>query len=68
MRRLGALVLLAVVAACAPVKPWQRGALADRRMLPAVQPEREAGREHVLGVREGAQGGHGAAGGACGCN
>lgn len=64
---MGVAVALAL-GGCAEVKPWQRGVLADRRMQTDVQPEREALREHVLSVREGAQGGKGASGGACGCN
>ncbi len=64
------LLMLAILAApgCAPVGAWQRGALLDRRMQVAPHPEREAARQHVLSVREGAAGGNGVAGGGCGCD
>jgi hypothetical protein len=56
--------------ACARVRPWERGALADAAMNPNA-PQTQARREfpnHVLDVREGSTGGVGTAGGGCGCN
>lgn len=64
---LSGLVLL-LATGCVPVGAWQRGALVDRRMQAAPQPEREASRQHVFSVREGAAGGAGPAGGGCGCD
>jgi hypothetical protein len=64
------LVLLVALAGsgCATVEPWQRGTLAHRCMQVSPTPERAAAIEHVLTVREGAAGGHGASGGGCGCD
>jgi hypothetical protein len=61
---LGLLALL--VSACAPVAPWERGALAHPTMTPSdlVGPSEE----HVRAVHEGAVGGGTSAGGGCGCN
>ncbi len=63
---LGAIAL--VTSGCAGVEPWQRGTLAQRCMQVAPAPEREAARQHVLAVREGATTSTGAAGGGCGCD
>ncbi len=68
------LLLLGLAAAacgalgCATVQPWERGVLADRRMRAVASPDCEGARAHVLAVREGAAGGLGATGVACGCN
>jgi hypothetical protein len=62
------LILLPLLVGCVPVKPWQRGVLADRRMQWAPDPERAAARGHVWSVREGASGGQAGGGGACGCD
>ena len=62
-----ALVALAAVS-CATTKPWQREQLAKPVMAPDSDPDREALRGHLLGVREGAVGGLGGGGGGCGCN
>lgn len=67
-RALLALAVAVAAAGCAPVAAWQRGGLADRRMQPSLNSERDALRSHVLSVREGAAGGQGAAGGGCGCD
>lgn len=67
-------LLLAVFAAlvgcagCATTRPWQREHLADPSMSPDFDVDRDALRGHVLGTREGAQGGLGGGGGGCGCN
>lgn len=55
-------------AGCAAVEPWQRGTLAHPCMAVSPTPERDAAIDHVLTVREGATGGHGASGGGCGCD
>lgn len=68
MKRAVLTVLLWAVSACVPVPQWQRGVLGDRRMQPVVHPNRDNLRQHVLSVREGAIGGHGSAGGGCGCD
>lgn len=62
------LLLFCVLAGCAPVRPWERGALAHRCMQAAPQPSRAMLREHVMNVREAAQGGLGGAGAGCGCD
>jgi hypothetical protein len=54
-------------AACAPVRPWERGALAHRSMQPDARPEESRARTHMLNAREGSQGAEGEAGGGCGC-
>ena len=62
-------VALAVAStSCAPIRPWQRGALANRCMSVDLAREREAARQHVLSVREGATSSEGARGGGCGCD
>lgn len=66
--RLVLLLLAGGLCACAEVKPWQRGTLADRCMQATPDAERAAARQHVLSVREGAVGGTGRSGAACGCN
>jgi hypothetical protein len=52
--------------ACAPVAPYQRGALAHPTM---TAEDLATGLEsHVRAVSEGASGGLGGGGGGCGCN
>jgi hypothetical protein len=61
---------LVLLAGCATVQPWERGALAHRTMNPKT-PDRSCSEDflgHVYDVREGAAGGTGKAGGGCGCN
>lgn len=70
MRLLLALFIFAGSAACAPVRPWERGALAHASMDPAAA-DRTTAEDfvgHCFDVREGATGGLGRAGGGCGCN
>ncbi len=50
------------------VKPHQREYLADRIMRLDANPQEKAADQHILITREGAIGGHGTAGGGCGCN
>lgn len=66
MAFLGALTL----SACSvqPVKPWQRGALAQPAMAWEVDPILNEYREHVQFSKEAASGGNGLGGGGCGCN
>jgi hypothetical protein len=52
-------------AACAHVKPWERGKLAHYTMVNDMSGPAE---EHVHAVHEGAVGGSAAAGSGCGCN
>jgi hypothetical protein len=72
MRRLAALAvvsgLLAAMAGCATVKPWEKERLADP-IMSFERASREAARElHWIEAREGSTGGTGAAGGGCACN
>ena len=62
------LVLCALSSACVTTRPWQRERLASPLMSPDGDLERDALRTHMLGTREGAQGGLGHGGGGCGCN
>lgn len=64
----GLLGLALLGGGCAQVRPWERGALSDRRMQWAPDSDRASARLHVLTVREGATGAQGRAGAACGCN
>ncbi len=65
----GLLIAIAVVAplaGCAPVAPYERGTLAHPTMTPEDMTTAMDG--HVRGVSEGAHGGLGGGGGGCGCN
>lgn len=53
--------------ACVTVKPHQRQHLAQPEMNPATNALEENFYVHVESAREGGFGGHGAAGGGCGC-
>lgn len=53
--------------ACATVKPWQRGQLANRCMQFDPDAGLAAFRGHWQESREGASGGAGLQGGGCGC-
>lgn len=57
-----------VVAACAPVQPWERGRLALPHMALEGDTMLAAMDDHVYSSKEAASGGAGAAGGGCGCN
>jgi len=62
-------VLLGVLASgCVTTRAWERETLAKPSMSPDPDADQEALRAHVLGLREGAQGGFGGGGGGCGCN
>jgi len=61
-------VLVATLAGCTTVQPWERGNLADVTMRPDRDPLAAAMSEHVYFSREGSTGGRGVGGGGCGCN
>lgn len=71
MRHLTFVLALAALAAsttaCATVKPWQRGQLANRCMQFDPDGGFAAFRSHWQESREGASGGSGLQGGGCGC-
>ena len=57
-----------VLTGCQNVKPWQRGALADKTMRLDLSPLHTAQMEHTWFSREEANGGRSVGGGGCGCN
>ena len=61
------LALLAGLAACAEVAPWDRGDLAKPQMALDPNPLHAAMRAHVFTSREAAAGAATATGGGCGC-
>ncbi len=67
--RLASLSLAVTVAAggCVTVKPYERQYLAQPEMDPATDALEEIFYSHFEAAREGGFGGHGAAGGGCGC-
>ena len=66
--RVALLALLALlIAACTPVRPWQRDVLSRPQMQPVPHPLDASAREHAHQAREGAGGGIGSGGGGCGC-
>lgn len=72
-RVLAVLLLLAGAAAsggCAAmaVKPWDRDLLSQKQMSYRPLPMESAVDDHIYFSKEGSTGGHGAAGGGCGCN
>ncbi|GIX21393.1 MAG: hypothetical protein KatS3mg121_0176 [Gammaproteobacteria bacterium] len=62
--RLIAVSLLLCTAACAPVKPWERGVLAEPAMQPSADPMDDYVNEHVFFSKEAATGGRGVGGAA----
>lgn len=52
---------------CVTVTPAQRQELSKPEMTPATDGEEEVWHTHVEAAREAGFGGHGAAGGGCGC-
>jgi hypothetical protein len=66
MKYWAVLLLLAPLAGCVSVKPYERELLAQPGMS-FDSPTAEA-EQHVHESREGSFGGYGAAGGGCGCN
>lgn len=70
-RGLGLLVLAGLslsLAACARVKPYERGRLAKSDMRWDGDSELLGGQKHATDYREGSAGGYGGGGGGCGCN
>ena len=61
-------LLPALTASCTPVKPWQRGTLADPIMQPDRDPLGKGVIDHVYFSREAASGGRSVGGAGCGCN
>ncbi len=66
-------VTLTLVQGCAalqmePVKPWQRGILAQEAMQLDDDPTQSFADEHIYFSKEGSTGGKGVGGGGCGCN
>lgn len=68
--RLGLAALLPVLllAACADVKPWQKGDLARPEMQFEGDPLAARLAQHIYFSKENASGGYGVGGGGCGCN
>ncbi len=64
---LAAVPALLLAAACVTVTPAQRANLSQPEMTPASDADEESFHTHVEAAREGSMGGHGAAGGGCGC-
>jgi len=65
---LAAIIILAAMAGCTRVQPWEREYLADPIMRPDFGKEERAVKEHTLATREGSAGSFGVSGGGCGCN
>jgi Domain of unknown function (DUF4266) len=61
-----AIILTMMLAACAPVQPWEHGNLAKPQMALDPYPLQSALRTHNYGSREAGAGGNAAQGG-CGC-
>lgn len=67
-RILGPVVILgALTAGCVTVTPAERQQLSRPEMTPASDKGEEVWQTHVEAAREAGFGGHGAAGGGCGC-
>lgn len=58
---------LLVLTSCVTVTPAQRQYLSKPEMNPVTDAEEENFHAHIEAAREGSIGGHGAAGGGCGC-
>lgn len=67
MRRL-LLVATLLLAACASVKPWEKGYLAKPNMAFDPDPLEARQRNHIYASKEAASGGVGVGNGGCGCN
>ena len=63
-----ALVPMLLLAACADVKPWQKGQLARPEMALDGDPLAARLAQHIYFSKENASGGYGVGGGGCGCN
>ncbi len=62
------LVLASIGCGRTAVRASEKEFLADQIMIFDNDPHQVEADDHVLSNREGAAGGHGAAGGGCGCN
>jgi hypothetical protein len=60
--------LLALLAGCGSVQPWEKNNLAKPEMTFGGDALETRHAEHVYTSREGASGGAGVGGGGCGCN
>ncbi|MBA3581384.1 MAG: DUF4266 domain-containing protein [Gammaproteobacteria bacterium] len=60
--------LLFTLCACAPIKPWERGILAQPTMQLVPDKMVSYGNDHIYFSKEGSTGGKGVGGGGCGCN
>lgn len=67
-RVLAALLALLALGACADVKPWQKGDLAQPEMQFESDPLAARLARHIYFSKENASGGYGVGGGGCGCN
>jgi hypothetical protein len=67
VRAVACVALALVLGGCATVKPSEREVLSRPEMNPAGEGMEEQFQSHVESAREGGFGGHGAAGGGCGC-
>lgn len=67
VRWAAACVVVLGATGCVTVKPSQRQHLSKPEMSPESDVEEESFQTHVEAAREGSMGGHGAAGGGCGC-
>jgi hypothetical protein len=67
-RGLAALAAALALAACADVKPWQKGQLAKPEMAFDGDPLEARFLQHTYFSKENASGGYGVGGGGCGCN
>ncbi len=64
---LAAAPALFALSGCVSVTPAQRANLSKPEMSPESDADEESFHTHVEAAREGSMGGHGAAGGGCGC-
>ena len=62
------LLLLASMAGCATVRPWDRDLLAEKKMSFTPNPAIQAVDEHIYFSKEGSTGSQEVGGGGCGCN
>jgi hypothetical protein len=68
MKLVTAVVVAAMLAACAPVAPYQRGYLARDDMALDGNPGTMKALEKTYSAKEAASGGASVGGGGCGCN
>lgn len=68
LRRAALALVAALLTACAPVQPWERGRLAQPQMALDADAVVAAMDEHVYSSKEASSGGVRPAGGGCGCN